>query len=73
MVSVQSSAGSEAHEIVAPLFVTGRSQTDCTSSACLHRVVMFFVDLCIAAKFELTVFVVVDRKAVDDAPGANRF
>lgn len=73
MVSVQSSAGSKAHEIVASLFVTGRSQTDCTSSACLHRVVMFFVDLCIAAEFELTVFVVVDRKAVNDAPGANRF
>ena len=68
MVSVQLSAGSEAHEIVAPLFVTGRSQTDCTSSACLHRVVMFFVDLCIAAEFELTVLVVVDRKAVDNAP-----
>jgi hypothetical protein len=55
MVSVQTSAGSEAHEIMAPLFVTGRSQTDRTSSACLHRVVMFFVDLYIAAEFELTV------------------
>jgi hypothetical protein len=69
MVSVQTSAGTEAHEIVAPLFVTSsRLQTDCTSSACLHRVVMFFVDLRIAAKLESTVFIVVDRKAMDDAP-----
>jgi hypothetical protein len=71
MVSDQTSSGSEAHEIMAPLCVTGRSQTDCTTSVCLHQVVMFFIDLYIAAEFELTVLVVVDRKAVDDTPGAT--
>ena len=71
MVSVQMSAGSEAHEVMAPLLLTGRSQTDRSSSVCLHRVVVFFIGLRIAAEFELTVLVVVDHKAVDDTPGAN--
>ena len=32
---------------------------------------MFFMDLCVAAKSELTVLAVVNSKAVDDTSGAN--